>query len=152
MFQRIEIRIFQSRDLRSILRIENESFGENAWPRELFVEYARESPDLFLVAAAGNRIAGYSTARFARGVVELASIAVLPRYRERGAATLLLKATIQKARRRKAQAIWLMVRPDNEAAVAFYRKSGFVRVSTVSKYYEDGSPGWRMKLSLKRSA
>jgi ribosomal-protein-alanine N-acetyltransferase len=149
LLPRVKIRAFEPRDLRRILKIENGSFGRDAWPGELFREYAREYPELFLIALVGRSIAGYSIACLARGMAEIASIAVLPRYRERGAATTLLQATLRKVRRAGAQSIWLMVRSDNRAAIALYRKFGFVRTSTVSKYYEDGSAGRLMKLALK---
>ena len=52
------IRLFEARDLPRILRIENSSFGNDAWPAELFQEYALASPKLFLVAAVGRRHRG----------------------------------------------------------------------------------------------
>ncbi len=142
------IRRFQSRDLRRILKIEDESFGCDAWPADIFREYARVSPNLFLVATVGNHMAGYSIASFARGNFELASIAVLSKYRGEGVASALLKANIRKAKRLNVSSIWLMVRTTNQSAVDFYKHRRFVRMSTVARYYEDGSAGWRMKLTL----
>jgi ribosomal-protein-alanine acetyltransferase len=145
----IKIRLFEARDLPRILRIENSAFGTDAWPAELFQEYASISPKLFLVAVMGRSIAGYSIACVQRHAAELASIAVLPAYRGRGVATSLLKATLRKVRRQGAAAMWLMVRPDNRTGIGLYRKFGFVRTSSVREYYEDGSTGCRMRLELK---
>jgi ribosomal-protein-alanine N-acetyltransferase len=144
----VTIRLFKTRDLPGILRMEGESFDRDAWSREVFLDYAAAVPDLFLVARVEARIAGYSIACLTRHGAEIASLAVRPRYRERGVATALLKATIRKLRRSGAAAVWLMVRPDNEAAIRLYRKLGFVRAGAVSDYYEDRSPGWRMRLRL----
>jgi [ribosomal protein S18]-alanine N-acetyltransferase len=146
--ERIIIRRFKASDLPSILRIEKISFGPEAWPPKLFREYARECPKLFLVAAAGRKIAGFSIACIARQAAELASIAVLPEFRGRGVATSLLKAAINKVRREGIAAMWLMVRSDNKTAASLYRKLGFVRTSRISGYYEDGSPGTRMRAVL----
>jgi ribosomal-protein-alanine acetyltransferase len=143
------MRLFQSRDLRGILSVESESFGCDAWPAEVFREYAELWPKLFLVATVDDRIAGYSIASLARGNAELASIAVASKHRGQGVGSALLKATIRKVRRAGAGAIWLMVRPANRSAVSLYEHRGFVRTSTVARYYEDGSAGWRMKLVLK---
>ena len=170
----VKIRLFKLRNLRSVLKIEGESFGREGWPASLFREYAHTCSDLFLIVTLGRRIVGYSIACLAAQrrvaaslpegsyrppslwgsclrmprLAELVSIGVLPQYRSRGIATALLNTTIRKAGRMGATAICLMVRPGNQAAIQFYRKFGFVRTSTVSGYYEDGSVGWRMKLSL----
>lgn len=144
----IRIRRFKPSDLPSILKIEKISFGPDAWPPKLFREYAEAWPKLFLVAAAGRRIVGYSITCIVRQAAELASIAVLPEFRGRGVATSLLKAAINKVRREGIAAMWLMVRPDNKTAASLYKKLGFVRTSRVSRYYEDGSPGTRMRAVL----
>jgi len=143
------VRSFESGDLPSVLRIERESFDRDAWPREVFLEYARAQPDLFLVArAAGNKIAGYSIARLTRHGAEIASLAVRPPYRGIGVATALLRAIIRKLRRAGAKTVWLMVRRTNEPAIRLYRKFGFVRTATVPNHYSDGSSGWRMRMDL----
>ena len=113
------------------------------------MEYARAVPDLFLVARVVGRVAGCSIAYLARHGTEIASLAVRPRYRQEGVATALLKTTIRKVRRSGAQAVWLMVRRENEEAIRLYRKLGFVRTGTVPDYYEDGAPGWRMRIALR---
>lgn len=148
MKQSISIRPFEKSELPSILRIEEQCFDRDAWSREIFLEYADSVPRLFLVAKVGARIAGYSIASLTRGGAEIASMAVLPKYRREGVATALLKTTIQKVRRAGARAVWLMVRRQNEQAIRLYRKLGFVRVGTVPNYYEADSPGWRMRINL----
>ena len=144
----VTVRVFEKSDLPGILRMERESFDRDAWPREVFLEYAAAVPDLFLVARVEGRTAGYSIACLTRHGAEVASLAVRPRYRQRGVATALLNATIRKLRRSGAAAVWLMVRPRNEAAIRLYRKLGFVRIGTVPDYYDDRSSGWRMKMRL----
>jgi ribosomal-protein-alanine N-acetyltransferase len=144
----IRVRRFKASDLPSILRIEKLSFGHDAWPPRLFRDYAQACPRLFLVAAAGRRIVGYSIACLARQAAELASIAVLPEFRGRGVATNLLKAAIKKVRGERVAAMWLMVRSGNKAAASLYRKFGFVRTSSVPGYYEDGASGTRMRALL----
>jgi ribosomal-protein-alanine acetyltransferase len=138
--------MYRPRDLPHIMRVERASFGKDAWPIDVFEEYAIGFAQLFLVAISGARTVGYSIAAVSRGSGELASIAVLPRYRGRGIATSLLKATVRKLRRRGVRSIWLMVRTDNPDAIALYKRFGFARTATVRHYYEDGASGWRMKL------
>jgi ribosomal-protein-alanine N-acetyltransferase len=139
------------------MRIERASFDRDAWPRELFAAYAAATPRFFLVAEIDGHIAGYSIATFTRQGAEIDSLAVLPRYRNLGVATALLKWTIRKVRRRGVPAIALMVRRNNESAIRLYRKLGFVRAATVANYYPGGAAsdgalqdttGWRMRKTL----
>ena len=139
---------FELSDLPGILRVERESFDRDAWSREVFLEYTRPAPALFLVARTAGNIIGYSIACWARQGAEIVSLAVRPPYRKEGVATALLKATLQKLRRSGAQAVWLMVRRENEAAIRLYRKLGFVRTATVPNYYGDKSSGWRLRIDL----
>jgi [ribosomal protein S18]-alanine N-acetyltransferase len=148
----IAIRPFKPGDLPGILRIERESFNQDAWPRELFVEYARVAPVVFLVATVSGSIAGYSIACFGRHGTEIVSVGVRPKFRQQGVATALLKNTLRKVRRAGSQAAWLMVRRENEGAIRLYQRLGFVRTATVPNYYEDGATGWRMRLILSPPA
>lgn len=130
------------------MRIERASFGQDAWPTDAFRNYAADPAVLFLVALAGRTMVGYLLAGFWRSSVEIASIAVASRHRRRGVASLLFRWVLREAVRRHAKTIWLMVRPDNNGALRFYQRLGFVRTATVSAYYEDRSPAWRMRLEL----
>jgi ribosomal-protein-alanine N-acetyltransferase len=142
---RIDIRPFKRRDLNRVVAIERASFAKEAWPADAFLDYWRESPNLFLIATQDRRIAGYSIARTTWRGAELESIAVDPRYRGSGVAQALLNATI--ARLDRASTIRLMVSTDNASALRFYRQYGFVRTRLVKRYYGAGRDAWRMRLA-----
>jgi [ribosomal protein S18]-alanine N-acetyltransferase len=144
------IRLFHIRDLPKILNIEKQSFGADAWPEGLFLEYSRNSRGLFLVVWVGRVAAGYSIASTRKDTAEIASIAVLAEYRGRKLASKLLTRTIWRLRRMSIEKIMLMVRRDNHGAIDLYRKFGFVRTATVHGYYEDGAVAWRMRLVLSK--
>jgi ribosomal-protein-alanine N-acetyltransferase len=139
----IDIRRFEQRNLKRVLEVERDSFGRDAWPGEAFLEYWRESPELFLIARLGRNLAGYSIARTTWRGAELDSIAVDPRYRGRGIAQALLAATQARVGSRTLR---LMVETDNTDALRFYRQSGFVRTRLVRHYYGRGRDAWRMQL------
>ena len=131
-----------------IVRLEKAAFGADAWPSELFEEYAAICPDLFLIARVDLRIAGYSITCVRRGRAELVSIAVSRRYRGRGIATALLQRTWRKLKHAGVAEFRLTVRAGNHEAIRLYRGLGFVRTRTVKGYYADGADGWRMRLEL----
>jgi [ribosomal protein S18]-alanine N-acetyltransferase len=138
----IDVRRFERRDLNRVVEIELASFGRDAWPADAFLEYWRESLELFLIARLGRRIAGYSITRTNWRGAELESIAVDPRYRGRGIAQALLDATVP----RLSGPLRLMVSRENEPALRFYQQYGFVRTRLVRRYYGAGRDAWRMRL------
>ncbi len=144
MASSIDVRPFERRHLKRIVAIERGSFGKDAWPAELFLEYWRRSPELFLTARQGRRIAGYSIAQTNWRGAELESIAVDPRFRGRGVAQALLDATIARL---QAGTLRLMVSTTNAPALRFYRQYGFVRMRLVKRYYGAGRDAWRMRLN-----
>jgi [ribosomal protein S18]-alanine N-acetyltransferase len=140
----IDVRRFERRHLRRVVEIERASFGKDAWPAELFADYWHASPELFLIARLGRRIAGYSITRTTWRGSELESIAVDPRYRGRGVAQALLDATVSRLH---GATLRLMVSTVNTSALRFYRQYGFVRTRLVKRYYGPGRDAWRMRLN-----
>ncbi len=141
----VQIRRFARRDLARLVAIERASFGKDAWPPELFLDYWRASPELFFIARNGRKIAGYSITRTDWRGAELESIAVDPPYRGRGVAEALLQTTIALLH---ARTLRLMVSTENEPALRFYARFGFIRVRKVKRYYGPGRDAWRMRLEL----
>ena len=143
-----EISRFERRDLQRVVEIERASFGKDAWPPELFLDYWRATPELFLIAKDRRRIAGYSITRTDWRGAELESIAVDPPYRGRGVAQALLNATVARLRSQGAGALRLMVSTANQSALRFYRRFGFIRVRKVPRYYGAGRDAWRMRMKV----
>src|ERR1700721_3318675 len=95
------VRRFKPADMDRVLAIERACFGKDAYDRKLFAEYGRKCGALFLLAEGSRAADGYSIACVSgkyrnllkRGelVASLESIAVHPRARGKGAASLLLK-------------------------------------------------------------
>jgi [ribosomal protein S18]-alanine N-acetyltransferase len=139
----LRVRRFRLSDFPSLLAIEDACFAEDAYDRNLFAEFLHKCGDLFLVAARGKSICGYSVAcpRGGSRGAEVVSIAVDPAARGNGVASTLLAGTLRRLRSRGISRVSLMVRTTNEPALALYRKHGFRRIRVVPKYYEDGEDG-----------
>jgi ribosomal-protein-alanine N-acetyltransferase len=144
----VEVRPFHPRDLDRILEIEQGSFGPDAWDRELFLEYSRRCPELFLVARHGRRIGGYIITCTRPKEAELVSIAVDPRDRRRGLGRAMLDETLTQLRSRRVSTWWLMVATSNDPAIRFYESYGFARKRRTKRYYGAGRDAWRMKFSM----
>ena len=144
----LDCRPFELSDLDRVLEIEQASFGRDAWDRELFLEYSRCCPQLFLVARRRRRIAGYSITCTGAGGAELVSIAVDPPDRRKAVGRVLMDATAAKLRSRRIGSWWLMVSTTNDSAIHFYQTYGFVRTRRSPNYYGARRDAWRMRLSL----
>jgi ribosomal-protein-alanine N-acetyltransferase len=152
MEHRFSVRPVQPSDIDGILAIERAGFGEWAWDRKLFAEYAATCGDLFLVVERGDKVVGYAitciTRRLLRARAELVSIAVSPSMRGKGAAKVLMSSVFRRLRSRGIPRIALTVKETNERARAFYEKYGFRRIRRVPGYYEDGEDGIQLQLEL----
>jgi [ribosomal protein S18]-alanine N-acetyltransferase len=152
------VRRFKPADMDRVLAIERACFGKDAYDRKLFAEYGRKCGALFLLAEGSRTVDGYSIACVSwkyrnllkRGelVASLESIAVHPRARGKGAASLLLKSTIRRVKLQGVHRITLMVRKSNAVALQFYERRGFTIVRRAPEYYEDGEEGLVMRLTL----
>jgi [ribosomal protein S18]-alanine N-acetyltransferase len=146
------IRRFKPADMDRVLEIERACFGKDAYDRKLFAEYERKCGRLFVLAEGSRTVDGYSIACICekRGdlVASLESIAVHPRARGKGAASLLLKSTIRRLKLQGVRRIILMVRGSNAVALQFYERRGFTAVRRAPGYYEDGEDGLVMRLTL----
>jgi ribosomal-protein-alanine N-acetyltransferase len=146
------IRRFKPADMDRVLEIERACFGKDAYDRKLFAEYQRKCGDLFLIAEGRKTVDGYSitciSERLGNLLASLESIAVNPRARGKGAASLLLKSTIRRLKLQGVHRITLMVRRSNAVALQFYERRGFTAVRRAPGYYEDGEEGLVMRLTL----
>jgi ribosomal-protein-alanine N-acetyltransferase len=152
MNKKFAVRRVRARDMDRILEIEAASFGADAYDRNLFAEYTRKCGGLFLVAQAGTKVCAYSITAISPGKLglraELVSVAVLPAFRGKGAASALLDSTLRRLRRRKVVRLALMVKVANHPALHFYEKYGFRTLRRVARYYEDGADGFSLAKDL----
>ncbi len=148
MKSNVEVRPFRLRDLERVLEIEQASFGRDAWERELFLDYSRQCPDLFLVAQCTRRITGYIITCIGSKDAELVSIAVDPLERRQGIARIMAGETRAQLRSRRIKTWWLMVAISNRPATRFYESLGFRRTRLTKGYYGARRDAWRMRCAV----
>jgi len=108
-----------------------------------FAEYLSDPKRDILIVEVDSLPAGYSmlvaepsidpevTSVIAtESAIELSKLYLLPGAHGSGAATALMSATIERARQRGADAVWLGVNQRNARANRFYEKGGFENVGT----------------------
>jgi len=117
-------------DLPALDEIERASF-EDRWEARSFLQYS------CLVAELGDEIAGFLVSReiFGGGREtpperEILNLAVAPRFRRQGVASLLLQHELNRR-----SIFYLEVRESNTAARALYGKFGFREISRRTGYY-----------------
>lgn len=118
-----------------IYEIEKKSFDGAQWPLSAFVEEAADERAIYFVATLNGKIIGYSGFWVIIDEIHLNNIAVLPEFRRCGVAVALLKKTIEYGINRGADKMTLEVNNKNDAAVALYRKFGFVDEGLRPNYY-----------------
>lgn len=131
----VTVEAMRRRHLRGVLRIEGRT-STTPWSLGLFVaELGRGDQRVYLVAREGGRVIGFAGALLVAGEAHVTTIAVDPDHQGRAVATRLLLALIRRAGELGVGAVTLEVRASNEAALALYRRFGFVPEGVRKGYY-----------------
>jgi RimJ/RimL family protein N-acetyltransferase len=101
-------------------------------------QFARSTDGTILAVAAGDLVGSLHVEANRFGVGELAMAVALP-WRGHGVGSALLTAAIEKARGEGLHKLSLEVFPHNDAAIALYRKFGFVEEGLRVKHYRRAS-------------
>jgi GNAT superfamily N-acetyltransferase len=113
--------------------------------------------NIFLIAEIEGRLSGYaqlimdSTEESLQGIrpLELRRIYAPQEYIGQGVGKELMSASIQEARQRGCDCIWLGVWEKNPRAISFYKKWGFKEVGTHTFYVgDDPQKDFIMELAL----
>lgn len=95
-----------------------------------------ENPlSLWLVAELDGKVAGYIGSQSVPPEADVLNLAVAPDCRRQGLGRKLLCTLTELLHSRGIEALFLEVRPTNQAALALYSDLGFVQVGRRPKYY-----------------
>jgi ribosomal-protein-alanine N-acetyltransferase len=135
-------------DLSALRRLENESFGKDAWPLFDLIAVLTFSEVIRLKAVEDGQMAGFIAGdpRPSDGWGWIATIAVDSRYRRRGFGRALLHACEAKLGVPRSR---LTVRVSNQVAISMYEKEGYATTEIWDHYYNDGEDGMVMEKELK---
>lgn len=140
-------------DLDALVRLE-QSFSSDRLSRASFRHLLMRGHAEIWVCEERGEVAGNAVTLYRRGmdIARFYSLVVHPAHRRRGIARLLLEHAETAALGRGCLAMQLEVRPDNVAALGFYRKHGYETAGKIPGFYEDGSEAMKMCKRLARDA
>jgi ribosomal-protein-alanine N-acetyltransferase len=142
-------------DLDDLMRIEEESFQEERFSRNLLEMFVNEEEFETLVCEIGGVVVGYAAAYTEPGIKSrVLSLAVEQRHRGEGIGSLLMRDIELRAMTLKSTSVSLEVRVTNLVAVNLYLKEGYRIRGTIPDYYAKGEDAFYMekKLSVNKES
>ena len=118
-----------------IAQLEREYFSD-PWSQNSIASELENPLSYWLVAMAGNVVAGYVGSQTVLGESDMMNLAVHPEFRRQGVAQDLVQALIDGLNQRGSHCLTLEVRASNAPARKLYEKLGFVQVGIRPNYYQ----------------
>lgn len=137
----MNIRRMTEQDLAGLLTLASRSLEAPQWPRANYEAILQGAPADLLrccwVAMRQQTLAGFAVTSWLRGetAAEVESVVVDLDYRRQGIGNALIGVCMSWAASAGASAIRLEVRASNAAALALYRRRGFVSSGVRPEYY-----------------
>ncbi len=123
------------RDLWTVNRVEKACFGEDAWPLIDILMVLFVPGVVRLKVLVGEQVVGFAAAEERNDGGWITTIGVIPAFRRRGIARVLLQACEGRVR---CSGVRLCVRRDNLGAQELYLQSGYQQVEVWKRYYRGG--------------
>lgn len=118
-----------------IAQLERECFSD-PWSQNSIASELENPLSYWLVAMAGNVVAGYVGSQTVLGESDMMNLAVRGEFRRQGVARDLVLALIDGLNQRGSHCLTLEVRESNTPARKLYEKLGFVQVGIRPNYYQ----------------
>ena len=147
----IKIRTYILDDLAAVSKIEQEVFGDFAYPLFYFRQAFDVFGDLFHVAETEEgEIVGYILGILPSGSQEgwILSLAVQKENRRKGIAKILVESVLTMLSHKGARSVLLTVEPDNEETITFYRNLHFHEIKREDNYFGNGETRIVMRRNL----
>lgn len=146
----LEIRKLEPDDFKHLLVIETESFFSGYSPyfiRMVPILYSNTS----FISVKGRSAQGYVAAAIEQSNPQrswILSLAVRPKYRGCGLGDRLMLHVLDTLKDLEVKEVLLTVAPENAAAVALYKKHGFVQGKLIHDFFGPGEHRVQMKKTL----
>ena len=128
------VRAMTHDDLAMVCDIERRSY-EFPWTHGVFRDCLLAGYQCIVLVRC-DRVSGYGILSIAAGEAHILNVCVEPACRSLGYGEKLLDEVLRRARAASVREVFLEVRPSNAAALALYRKKGFVQIANRPAYYQ----------------
>lgn len=129
----LSLRPMREEDLDTVHAIEIRAY-EFPWTVGIFRDCLRADYPSWVLVQDGRTI-GYFLMSIAAGEAHVLNICIDPARQGRGHGRHLLRALLHVARGRRAERVFLEVRPSNAGAIALYHSEGFNEIGRRPRYY-----------------
>jgi ribosomal-protein-alanine N-acetyltransferase len=127
------LRPMREDDLDAVHAVEIRAY-EFPWTVGIFRDCLRADYPAWVMQRDGH-IAGYFLMSIAADEAHVLNICIDPNVQGQGLGRQLLRALIRVARGRRAERVFLEVRPSNAGAIALYHSEGFNEIGRRPRYY-----------------
>lgn len=127
------LRPMREDDLDAVHAVEIRAY-EFPWTVGIFRDCLRADYPAWVMQHEG-RIIGYFLMSIAADEAHVLNICIDPNFQGQGLGRQLLRALVRVARGRKAERVFLEVRPSNAGAIALYHSEGFNEIGRRPRYY-----------------
>lgn len=118
-----------------IAQLERTCFSD-PWSQNSIASELENPLSYWLVAMAGNVVAGYVGSQTVLGESDMMNLAVRPEFRRNGVARELVQALVEGLKKRGSHCLTLEVRVSNGPARKLYETLGFVQIGRRPNYYQ----------------
>lgn len=136
MKNNIVLKVANPGDAPAIAEIEKECFSD-PWSVNSVKEFISHAENTILCAMCESELCAYISETHILDEVQIANVAVSAKFRQRGIASLLMEALINKCVSHNVTMITLEVRQSNIPATNLYEKFGFESEGIRRNYYRN---------------
>lgn len=152
----MHFRAYQTGDLDALYALDIVCFAETfRFSRRLLKMLAEAGDARTIVAEEDGAIAGFVIVQMERWDTErvayIMTLDVAPDHRRRGLASQLMQRAEEAAREAGVDSLALHVWVENEGALRFYERMGYMRAGRVARFYNDAGDAWIYRKPLLRS-
>ncbi|MBA3660308.1 MAG: GNAT family N-acetyltransferase [Gammaproteobacteria bacterium] len=137
-------------DLEALLSLEKACFTSDQLSRHAFSRLLNRTGARIYIEKKGDQIIASAVLLFRKNskCARLYSFAVSPLLQQKGLGKIFL-SQIEAELAKICEEIRLEVRTDNNKAISFYQKFGYVTFAKQENFYEDGETAFKMKKNIR---
>ncbi|MFT4197786.1 MAG: ribosomal protein S18-alanine N-acetyltransferase [Pseudoxanthomonas sp.] len=129
----LALRPLREADLDAVMAIEQRAYPF-PWTRGIFRDCLAAGYPAWLLLERDLPV-GYAVASLAADEAHVLNICIAPERQGRGLGRHLLRSLVKSVRERRAERVFLEVRPSNPGAQALYQSEGFNEIGRRPRYY-----------------